>query len=284
MKNIGGGLKELPKDNRDYSFGAFFKVDKIPTWDFLIGSSEILNQKDTDYCTAYSTCAASAIQENKTLNPSWSFAVSKMISNDTEVWGQNLRTACKVHVDYGALEYNPDYSLEKQNEDFLRNINNYPKEFFEQAVIHKKQAYFLMDSFKNTYDSIVSALWKFKDEKRAVITGMLWRRAWTGIEDGIIPSIAGPEGEFGHAFIFIGQKYIKDKPYLVAQLSNGEEIGDKGFYYFPKSIVNKECRYGNFMFLDMPNMDKEIIIKESQYYRMDFYGKVWDIIKKFLFL
>lgn len=284
IQHIGGGLTKLPKDDKEFSFGAFFKVDKVPDFEFNIGSSEILDQKDTDFCSAFATCGASSLQEKKTLNPYWSFAKSKELSGDIESWGQDLRSACKVHQKFGAIEYDREFSLEKHDKSFLRDIKNYP-DFTEQAKVHKKQAYFAMDSFRSKYDSIVSAIWKFKDEKRAGVTGMLWRGAWNNVEGGIIPGLVGNQGEFGHAFIFTGQKYIKNKPHLIAQLSNGEEIGDKGFYYFPKIIVDKEATYGNYMFLDMPSSwQKEEIIKESQYYRAGFYGKVWNITKRFFFL
>ena len=275
LKKIGGGLQKLPKDKNDFSMGAFFKTKVIPTWDFIVGTSEILDQVETDFCTGFATSAASSVQEGVTLNPFWSFAKSKELSGDIEAWGQNLRTACKVHQKTGAPDYDREYSLEKRDAAFLRDIKNYPEDFLNKALVHKKQAYFEADFFKSTYDSIAAALWKFKDEKRVVITGALWRSHWTFAEGGIIPGFGGKDG-FGHAFVFVGQKYIKDKPYLIAQLSNGEDIGDKGFFYFSKFVVDREFTFGNFMFLDMPaGRTPEDISKKTRWSRTGFWRKLF---------
>ncbi|KKL86203.1 hypothetical protein LCGC14_1947050, partial [marine sediment metagenome] len=66
------------------------------------------------------------------------------------------------------------------------------------------------------------------------------------------------EKGFGHAFIFIGWEITQGVEYLIAQLSNGKEIGNKGLFYFKKDIVNKEIgKYGAYMFVDInPNSVK----------------------------
>jgi hypothetical protein len=97
------------------------------------------------------------------------------------------------------------------------------------------------------FDKIRSAIYTHNS---AAITGILWCSEWTYAPGGIIDKEGTPTG--GHAFIFIGQKTINDKLYLVAQLSNGKSIGDNGLFYFSREIVNKLLNYGTYMFVDMP--------------------------------
>jgi len=245
---IKKGLRPTPKDKRDISFGAVFslsKLEELPK-EFSIGESEILDQQDTDYCSGYATCAASAFQELKTLHPVWSFAVSKMISGDIDDWGQNLRDALKAHTKFGAI---PITLFEVNFDSKYRDIKNFP-DFFDTAVYHKKQSYFKVDS-GNVFDDIRLALYANREEKWAVITGVLWRTSWLYAPSGIIPKLILDNSGFGHAFIITGWKEIAGEPYLVAQLSNGTDIGDKGKFYFPRQVVNREFTYGAYTFKDI---------------------------------
>ena len=126
----------------------------------------------------------------------------------------------------------------------------------------------------------IAALWKYKEERRVIPTGMLWRSGWNN--EAIVPSFVGPEGDFGHSFFWKGQRYIKGKRHLVAQLSNGVDVGEQGLMYFPEKIVNQEATYGNFMFLDYPaGWTKEDIIMASQEWEQGFYKTTWTYFKRF---
>lgn len=104
----------------------------------------------------------------------------------------------------------------------------------------------------DTFDIIRCTLWANRAEKRSILTGITWHNSWTYASGGIIPRFYVDRGNFGHAFKVFGWKEIADEPYLVAQLSNGENIGDKGIFYFPRNVVNKEFTYGAYTFSDMP--------------------------------
>lgn len=280
---MGFGLLPLPPDQRDFSLGAipFLRPEKVPDFDFEIPSAEVEDQKETDFCVGFSTGVANATQEKKRLNMYWPWAWAKKETGDVEGFGLDLRSGMRAHVKVGAPEYDSKFSLETQSPQFLRYFENYPKEYEEQAVIHKKQAYFSVGGLRTVYDSIVATLWKYQDEQRVIPTGMLWRSGWN-VTDGVVPSVVGPDGDFGHSFFWKGQKYIRGKRHLIAQLSNGEDVGDKGLMYFPESIVNQEATYGNFMFLDYPaGWTKDDIIATSQEYRAGFYGKVGIYFKRF---
>ena len=245
------GLLKLPKDNRDFKLSAVIKLPKLEELpkEFELEPITTYDQLESDYCSGEATCGASGLQEKIALSPEWSFAVSKMISEDPEEYGQDLRTAMKVHTKYGAIEKkDAPYSLEKGDEDNkIRYINNWPKDLFEKAGGHKKQTFFKIDGQYTPFDDIRAFIWMFRAEKRAAVIGVEW--SWP-LEQVIMDEPG--EGE-GHALYAIGFKKINGKDYLVIQNSYGAEAGDNGKHYFSREVIDKFVgEYGSFAFIDMP--------------------------------
>lgn len=262
-KNLGYGLNLVSPDERNYKLGSVFGIpllSDIPKEDFLIADPEVSNQGNTDACTGYSSAMLSGIQENLPLSPKYQFAQIKKKLNDLNGFGADLGTACKSLVDPGSLELK--FELPLATRDEFANWNNWPSNLDELAKAHRKKTYFELEAHPDIFDSIRANLWKFREEKRAILTGALWRPEWTA-SGGVIPKKYGNSG-FGHAFIFIGQKFINGEPHLVAHLSNGTVIGDKGRFYFSREIVNKECSYGNFMVQDIDRECAEYMIETGR--------------------
>lgn len=262
-KNMGGGMLPTPDDEQDFLLGAIGIKPELPKEPFIVSSPlEIKDQQRTDFCTAYASCAMSEAQEGIKLNPGYTFAKTKQIMGSWKNWGADLRSACKSATEHGFLN-NDDFSSiwgdsekpiinENKWRDFVANWENWPAMADTFSKKHKKQAYFLVDGFeKDIFDSIRAVLWTFRDEKRLVLTGAMWRDQWTYAYKGILAN-ENRGFNFGHSYCYIGQTFKNNEPYLIAQLSNGTSIGDGGLFYFPRSVVNKENVYKNFMFLDLP--------------------------------
>jgi hypothetical protein len=264
-----GGLRPTPRDKRDFSLGAIvpqWNITSVPNKDFLVGDViGIKSQKLSDFCTGFSVCAVSELQEGMALNPCYQFAKIKQIEGSYAGWGANLRSAAKSVCDWGSIEADKGYTVEEQPRDFLANWANWTG-YDTDAEKHKKRSYVSVDGQYDFFTNIRIALWQFRDEKRGIIVGTTWRPSWTYAEHGIVPKAEDTNYGFGHAIAIIGQKMIGDEPYLVIQNSYGEMAGDKGFYYFPKEVVNKEfAPYGAYMFIDMP---KEEVKKKAWSLRM----------------
>lgn len=269
QNKIKTGLRKLPEDKRDFKLSgifARFPLEKLPD-EFIVGQTDILDQKESDYCTAFASCAASSIQEEITLNPYWSFAVSKMMSEDLDNYGQDLRTALKVHTKYGAIENMVNGG---------RIIDDYPQDLWEEAEKHKKQSFFSVDGQYDHFDNCRVAMFLNQDKKRFIITGALWRQSWTDAKNGIIPQTYENEGN-GHAFVFTGWVRLGDETYLKAQLSNGQDIGLNGNFFFSREIVNKEFKFGSYLFVDI---DSERVKKQQ----WSFWTMWYDKIRKLLSL
>ena len=166
---IKGGLKPTKKDNRDFQLGKIItlpKLSELPK-EFELEPLSIKDQGDTDFCTAFATCGMRELQEKKELNPYWSFAVSKIISGDPEEWGQDIRTALKSHIKYGAIEEKGVEYWRKEDhqgepiEKIARYIENYPKELFEKAKKHLAQSFFLVTGHYDHFDNIRASILVF---------------------------------------------------------------------------------------------------------------------------
>lgn len=146
MTRITQGLKELPRDERDFSLGAIYslpKLDELPA-EYVLPQTAPKSQGASDYCTAFATCTASEYQEDASLEPAFSFMLSKIISGDPDEWGQDLRVACASHVKFGALsKKDSPLSLENSSADVLRKIENWPdvQKYLNSAAEQRKKAY-----------------------------------------------------------------------------------------------------------------------------------------------
>ncbi|MES2224998.1 MAG: hypothetical protein V4478_03350 [Patescibacteria group bacterium] len=259
-KKIKDGLLPLPADTRDYPhamvFGAL-PLKALPSQDFAVmeplGIKDQSATGDEDFCTAFSSCAVSEDQESVLLNPEYIFMKSKILSGDPEKWGQDLRAICKAHCKFGTIEqqYFP-YLNNPQERDFYVDPKNWSEELDMLAFEHRKNSFFAVDGPHDTFDNFRMTLWQNKDQFQSIVTGANWKPSWTSAPGGIISETETAEEGSPHAFKIYGQKTIDGKMYLVAQLSNGIDIGDMGIFYFPRSVVNKEFVFGAFIFHDMP--------------------------------
>lgn len=254
------GLQELPHDERDFSrvavFGAIAPKD-LPTGDFLVSMAlNVRDQGESDECTAFATVAASEDQEAVILDPHFTFYATKiLLLSDPESWGADLRSACRSHVKHGALEeeYAP-FAANVQREMVL-DPDNWTEDHRALAYEHRKNSFFdvLKGSPYDTFDTVRGALWQNRSKMQSIVTGARWRPSWTDAPGGVIEDrdYSG-EGGTAHAFVLKGQRIFNGVPHLVAQLSNGDEIGDKGIFYMPRGVANKELVFGCFSFEDMP--------------------------------
>jgi len=270
-----GGLKPLTKDNRDYYYKKVFGAPVyLPTSDFLVVEPIFIeDQKETDYCAGMAVSTASELQEGVDLDPLYAFAKTKQIMGDWKSWGADLRSACKAMVKFGCIEKKDSpYDINDKRE-IVANWENWPKELDEKAKKHRKESYFRVDEGSDLFNTLRGVLWAHRSEKMGIVTGVLWREGWLEAKNGIIPEEETQQW-FGHAICFlIGQKYIDGQPYLIAQLSNGDKIGDKGLFYFSKKVVNRDFTFGAFMLNDMP-------AGQARRKAWSIWRRIWEWLKK----
>lgn len=271
MKHFGG-LLPLPQDTRDIKFGAIFKpldLSKLPYKWIVKEPLVIKDQMETDFCTACASTAVSEDQENVIFSPEWQFAIAKQ--GNWQEWGCDLRQMAQSLIKYGSLpmDYSP-YAFGERTRDFMANYENWQTELEKMAKPYRKKSYAFIDPYLGTdlFDTLRIVLYK----GNSVFTGAMWRDSWTNSCAGLIPK-EYENGGVGHAFKIMGY----DGGNLILQLSNGTDIGDKGIFYMPREVANKELTFGCITFTDI---DKDELEYRQKYHAI--IAKILAIIKKII--
>lgn len=294
-----GGLTTLPDDGRDFSLTTVFgspAVEELPKGDWSVGDPQEIKDQDinypSDYCAAYAATEVSEDQELVPLVPEWTFAKAKQLlikdagaTSEEDIaqiigsYGLNLRDICRAACTYGFLErqYDP-FKCNTEDRPVREKIADYrfwPEDLDMLGAEHRKASFFACDGPYDTFDKLRAAMWLNRREQRSILTGVLWRRSFSAAVGGLIEDrdYSGEAGS-GHALKVFAQILIRGELYLVAQLSNGPLAGDKGLYYFPRSVINKEFTFGSFTFKDMSrdiaqfHNDNKVAVDASPFYKL----------------
>lgn len=300
-----GLIPETP-DPRDFSqekvFGAF-TAEELPQGDFFVSDPlKIKDQGPTDFCTGYAAAAVLEDHEHMELSGPYIFATAKRLlaektgnPEEYKKWGLQLRDVCEAVVKVGALQEDlSPYKTDQQDylRDELANPKNWGDDYDMLAGDHRQASYFNVDGALDRFDNFRSALARGKASGNSILTGVLWRYSWKDAPGGIIPVDYDPaEGGEPHAIKIFGQILMdpreaeadesgavpghgKKEIYLVAQLSNSERIGDKGLFYIPRNVINKEFVYGAKQFSDMSKdealnlIDHGLKVNDNRFYKL----------------
>lgn len=260
MNNQQGGLKPLKKDHRDIQLGKIMFLPRLEDLPETLGRKpfEIVDQDGNDFCAAASTGQEKALMENKSPFYPALFAIGKWLAKeDPNSWGlsmRNIYTAANYSVPM--MEDAPTdlkQKLIEQDWDYLRNIENYPKDFIESGKKYKNRTYASVWHPKyDAYDTCRAALYKFREENRTIGVGVIF--GWS-IEDYILSGI--PKKGYGHKMYILDY----DEEGLIVPNSYGKKAGEGGIHRMTRETVNAFAdKYGLMMGIDM---DKEMA-KELQ--------------------
>lgn len=294
MKNVTrDALLPLPQDDRDIVLGAVFSlgsITEVPKESFDVTYFDyILDQGGTDFCSAYAGTYISSDQEEVALSPEYQFAKTKEIEGNPESWGANLRSACKSFLAGSIPQEDWDHYFGKEarlDRSVVPYVTKHPKEWANLAKKYAKGSYWAITGreAKDMFDSIVLALWVNRKERGGAVAGLEWKAPWLSETGGIIKTIY-PEQGFGHAINLVGVKYIEGVPYIKARLSSGPGVGDKGFFYISREVINKYCPiYGVFMFKDLPKDEAKFLNENNMKltYWSGFLAKLVAILKNII--
>lgn len=267
----------MEDDSRDLRFGSIFslpKLSELPEQYTVNEPLKIKDQKRTDLCTAYATTAVSEDQEGIELSVEYQFMLTKLVSGKPDEWGANLRDAGKAMVNYGSVPVSfTSMDIHRDGRSAVVDPTNYRDVSDSFAKEFKKDSFMAVSGPYDLFDNIRSTLWQMRSEKRTIVKGILWRSEWSRAPRGVIDDKEYSANGTGHAFKIFGWTTIEGVEYLVAQLSNGEEQGDKGVFYMARGIINESAKYGAITFKDMP-VSTARKVQDSPYYHDDI-----DIVK-----
>lgn len=264
MKSAYGyGLLPTPHDARDFPFEKVFGAASPATLprEYIVSQPLVIkDQGDTDMCSAFALTAVSEDQERLILDPAFSFARTKRLieraGGDPLAWGADLRSACKSatkkhggFLPATARGYNPAIAPTQEERDAYARGDGMDK-FEWSARKFAKQSFFAVSGAYDTFDNIRSAMWRARSEERSVLTGIDWNPGWNYRARGEVESGTGGN-TYGHAIKLFGWS----ADWMLAQLSNGKEIGEGGIFKLHRNVVNEFCTYGSFTFMDLLRED-----------------------------
>lgn len=222
------GTRPTKKDYRDYDFHKTFGatlVPNLPTELLLDAHLWLPNQNAYESifgnapqpygCTNYTSNDLCANQDTMLYNP----AFTESITHANTQGGYDVRQSLLTTIKYGTKAL--DGTINKRTQLF--NV----------------QKYAMLDYF----DSIRYAMLPTLGEKRTVSWGTPWYLEWEqdavkGIAIMKAPSSYSVKGVSWHNSEFIGWTVKDGITYLVNKSWQGQYIGDKGFLYFPREVVN----------------------------------------------
>lgn len=117
---------------------------------------------------------------------------------------------------------------------------------FKMAILYyNRGAYYQVESSKmDWFDSIRSVIYtnfQSNNIKCAVSIGTPWYPSWSQVNStGIVPTIfTGDVSQLPwHNFAIKGWRTIDNQVYLLGKIWQGKNVGDGGWYYFPRSVIN----------------------------------------------
>lgn len=237
---------------------------------------------------------ANLIHENGDyFDPLYQFSKIKQVRGEYAGFGANLRDAMQALVKFGSLKKNQSPFTFAENKptdkdrDFLANWNNWPKNLDIIAALNKIASFFVCDGPYDAFDNIRSVLYtNYKTNLRiGVLFGLNWRPEWSEDPDGILPeAIYAQSAGSPHCTWLRGQKVINGIPYLKLQQSGGEDMGDRGIYYLPRSVVNKEfaANYGAFTGKNMSPKTAGFLIENGLSVNDNWLKGLWKIAWNFV--
>lgn len=244
------GLRPREQGFRDYSYKRFRKAfgagqfvprndsyDSTPSW------IPILDQGPDDCCTAESLAIGKSVVEDKLISPEWQFKETKKKEGNYLSYGADPLDAIKA-MQGGALgaDLSP-FKVGQNDRNQIANWKNWPSNLDEVAKIITSGAWFRPNGQKDLFDSIRQVLQDYGTKAIAIID-LYWQSHWTGAPGGII-EYDGIYSEINahQVYVRVAQKIIGGELYLVIQNSYGDQVGDKGLFYFDRKTVNLFNKY-----------------------------------------
>jgi hypothetical protein len=206
---------------------------------------QVEHQGATVRCGAYSAAVGNGYIRRSRFHPDWqAVSIGKKQGRSVDVNGSEPRACMNSLRDDGSIPWDAatphlaTYGIQATNDSA-----DYPTTAYEQAQNHRITAYLGVDDPFDTFDDIRHALHRAYHPPTG--TGAVvhafgrWFDEWTNPNLGIIPETYARFAGW-HAYLFIDWCLIDGMQYLVAQNSYGDGIGDRGFVYFPREVVNRE--------------------------------------------
>lgn len=223
------GVRLVKKDHRQWSLHRTFLLGStsfvIPP-EFNLDAGLTNPNQDKEGlplgCTGYTQSELCQDEDKRAYNPRFTYdrglTLSGINPDDPrfEKVGCDLRDSLKSTISYGLDDWRGT----------------------DPAAYVREGYYDVLDGATgDPFDATITAMWS---QRRSVSVATLWQYEWFETQHGLITSVYIPNPKAPpHNFKICGVKMISGEAHLIAKPWIGPQYGDKGFAYFPRSIVNR---------------------------------------------
>lgn len=225
---IRNGTQPRKKDHRKYSFARTFgtiAVGEIP--DFNLDAGFGMPDQNADGlpmgCTGYTTTELAQDQDKVKYLPRYTYDKTLQIEGINPDDPQFERVGCAID---DSLKSSKVYGLDAGDGDPLK---------------HRRGDYFdaLDGSGKDVFDTLLSLMW---NANKSISIATPWLPEWSTPQNGVIPSVFTYDKSkqySWHNWKICGKKTINGVQYLMGKVWQGEGLGDRGWLYFSRDVINK---------------------------------------------
>lgn len=267
------GSKPWRWDPRERNFShkrVFGAAGELPADGLHRARRPVENQLATLRCGAYSAAVSNGYLRHSRFHPDWqAISIGKKQGRPVDGNGSEPRACMKSLAEDGSILWDAaPVHLDTHGMEYTANEPYYPLGLNEQAQNNRITAYLGVDDKFDYFDDIRWALHRAYHPSTgtgAVVHAFgAWYDEWSNPPKAIVPntyrSFAG-----WHAYLFIDWCIIEGVQYLVAQNSYGPTVGDNGFLYFPREVVNREfAKWGSALKIPTGELTLEQIALAKQ--------------------
>jgi hypothetical protein len=230
----------------------------------------IENQRFTLRCGAYSSAVSNGYLRRLRFHPDWQAKkIGQKQKRNVDDYGSEPRAIMNSLRDDGSLfwDFSPIH-LETHGMAESGDWNSYPDDLDEKAKSNRITGYLGVEGPHDTFDDIKWALFNAFDPVSgtgAVVHAFSqWYDEWTDAPYGLVGLSYGAvftdtyapwwkkawnslKRFFGaatgwHTYLFVDWCIIDGIEYLVSPGSYGTSVGNQGFFYFPREVINAEFK------------------------------------------
>ena len=242
----GYGLREKQHDGTEFPVGAFIQfppLSSLPkTFELGIPSDSIGTQKD-DTCASEAFGNLLSHVNNQKIDALYAWTLARS-NNGYAVsdWGCDLKALALATVKGGAPLYpHSQYHSDGERETYADITKWDLKDQQPKAIVNKAGSAVEVQTINGAdyFDSIKMTLHKLQSP---VAIGVRWN--WMA-DKALIET--PQETGFGHALLVVG--WTEDR--LVVLNSWGQSVGDKGYFYFSRDVINHDIAiFGAWTLID----------------------------------
>jgi hypothetical protein len=243
------GSRRWKWDPRDSNFSHkkyFGAAPTLPRTGLGRARRPVENQLASLRCAAYAGAVGNSYIRNMRFHPDWqAIKIGQKQGRSVDLNGSDPRATMNALRDDGSILWDASpLHLETHGIEQTGFGQYYSPGLNEQAQNNRITAYLSVDDAHDYFDDIRHALYRAYHKGSG--TGPVvhafseFFTEWINPKGGIIPKDYKLSAGW-HAYLFIDWCEIDGELYLIAQNSYGE-VGDKGFLYFPREVVNREFK------------------------------------------